>query len=159
MRRVLLVLLMLLCFSPVATAAEPTIVYLPLVSDGRAPTPVPDLEFIPINSPVYIYGAVQPSVEIDRDGLWWSLEYVIRDQPAGSYLFQFRPGDAEKRLVYGSLFPTRGSLVVGCDQHLYAVGYTDNNYIAQIVRINTFPGPARPVVCTPTTVRRVEVQP
>lgn len=138
-------------------------VYLPLVEKAPSSEPIatpepsgPAIEPLPpIAAPAPLYGAVQPSVVIERTGLWYVLVYRVRNtSEPGSYLaltkqeqdgtlqpFQF----LQPRLGSGA----RGSLIVGCDQRLYALINDEQNTRQMFVyRVNRFLGPAVPTVCT-----------
>lgn len=155
----------------VNTAAGATI-YLPMVEKAPStaaatPTPEPSGPAIeplpPIIAPAPLYGAVQPSVVIERTGLWYVLVYRVRNtSEPGSYLaltkqeqdgtlqpFQF----LQPRLGSGA----RGSLIVGCDQRLYALINDEQNTRQMLVyRVNRFLGPAVPTVCTQADSSSIE---
>lgn len=153
-----------LATSGVMDAVPATRVYLPMASQPvGAPVPPPSIvELTPIDSPIYLYGAVQPSTVVDKTGLLWIALYCVRDgvcrDEPGSYLATYRPGDTALRIVSGRLGTgPRGALVVACDQKLYYLGYDESShYVLIIYRINSFPGPATPMVCDGAATQRLQ---
>jgi hypothetical protein len=160
MFRILLAALVLAGLAP-AQAQEPHALYLPLVVQAGQPEPPPlppppIVELTPISAPVPVYRGVQPQAVTDKTGLLWMLLYLLGEAP-GSYLATWRPGDAAFVVVSERLSDgPRGSLALGCDGRLYVLLPVEaDSSVLAIYRVNSFPGPAQAVVCTPATMQLV----
>ena len=155
----LLVLFTLLTIAPVQ-AQFPQSVYLPLVAaSGVSAPPPPQLppieELPPVDSSLYLYGAVQQSPVADKYGDLWLLLYPIRNPEPGARLARLRLDTNQLEYLSGRLSNgPRGALALGCDGRLYALIYDeDDKYIQHLFKINAYPGPPFATTCSPRSPR------